>query len=45
MTGEANLSLIGALAAEAMADAVVRAATQATGVPGIPAVRDLPAVQ
>ena len=39
--GEANLSLIGALAAEVMADAIVRAATQATGVPGIPAVRDL----
>jgi len=45
MSGEANLSLIGALAAEVMADAIVRAATQATGVPGIPAVRDLPAVQ
>jgi L-aminopeptidase/D-esterase-like protein len=45
MPGEANLSLIGALAAEVMADAIVRAATQATGVPGIPAVRDLPAVQ
>jgi L-aminopeptidase/D-esterase-like protein len=33
--------VIGALAAEAMADAVVRAATQATSVAGIPAVRDL----
>jgi L-aminopeptidase/D-esterase-like protein len=43
--GEANLSLIGALAAEAMADAIVRAATQATGVAGIPAVRDLPAAK
>jgi len=40
--GEANLSLVGALAAEVMADAIVRAATQATGLPGIPAVRDLP---
>ncbi len=39
--GQADASLIGALAAEAMADAVVRAATQATGVAGIPAVRDL----
>jgi len=33
---------VGALAAEVMADAIVRAATQATGIPGIPAVRDLP---
>ena len=40
-TGDADVSLIGALAAEAMADAVVRAATQATGLPGLPAVRDL----
>ncbi|HUG53971.1 MAG TPA: P1 family peptidase [Vicinamibacteria bacterium] len=43
--GEANLGLIGALAAEAMADAIVRAATQATGVAGIPAARDLPAAR
>ena len=41
--GEANLTLIGALAAEAMADAIVRAATQATSLPGYPAARDLPA--
>jgi len=39
--GGADITLIGALAAEAMADAVVRAATQATGVAGIPAARDL----
>jgi L-aminopeptidase/D-esterase-like protein len=39
--GTADISIIGALAAEAMADAVVRAATQATGLPGLPAVRDL----
>jgi L-aminopeptidase/D-esterase-like protein len=39
--GTADITVIGALAAEAMADAVVRAATQATGVAGIPAVRDL----
>jgi L-aminopeptidase/D-esterase-like protein len=39
--GEANVGLIGALAAEAMADAIVRAATQATSVAGIPAARDL----
>jgi L-aminopeptidase/D-esterase-like protein len=41
LAGEANLGIVGALAAEAMADAIVRAATQATGLPGIPAVRDL----
>jgi L-aminopeptidase/D-esterase-like protein len=39
--GTADISVIGALAAEAMADAIVRAATQATGAAGIPAVRDL----
>lgn len=39
--GNADITLIGALAAEAMADAVVRAATQATSVAGIPAARDL----
>ena len=39
--GTADITLIGALAAEAMADAVVRAGTQATGVAGIPAARDL----
>jgi len=42
LVGEANASLVGALAAEVMADAIVRAATQATGLPGIPAARDLP---
>jgi L-aminopeptidase/D-esterase-like protein len=39
--GEPNVGLIGALAAEAIADAVVRAARQATGLPGIPSARDL----
>lgn len=39
--GTADITLIGALAAEAMADAVVRAGTQATGAAGIPAARDL----
>jgi len=39
--GNADITLVGALAAEAMADAVVRAATQATGAAGIPAARDL----
>jgi L-aminopeptidase/D-esterase-like protein len=40
-SGEADVTLVGALAAEAMADAVVRAATQAATAGGIPAVRDL----
>jgi L-aminopeptidase/D-esterase-like protein len=40
-SGEPNISLIGALAAEALADAIVRAATQATGLGGLPAARDL----
>ena len=39
--GDADVTLVGALAAEAMADAIVRAATQATGVAGLPAARDL----
>jgi L-aminopeptidase/D-esterase-like protein len=40
-SGSVDITIIGALAAEAMADAVVRAGTQATGVAGIPAARDL----
>jgi L-aminopeptidase/D-esterase-like protein len=40
-TDTSRLSLIGALAAEVMADAIVRAARQATGLPGLPAARDL----
>ena len=39
--GAADLGRIGALAAEMMADAIVRAARQATGIPGYPAARDL----
>jgi L-aminopeptidase/D-esterase-like protein len=39
--GTAGITTIGALAAEAMALAIVRAATQATGLPGLPAARDL----
>ena len=39
--GPADLLTIGALAAEVMADAIVRAARQATGIPGYPAARDL----
>jgi L-aminopeptidase/D-esterase-like protein len=40
-TGDADVTTIGALAAEAMADAVVRSATEATSVAGITAARDL----
>ena len=39
--GQANYGQIGALAAEAMADAIVRAATQATASNGLPSARDL----
>jgi L-aminopeptidase/D-esterase-like protein len=39
--GAVDVTVIGALAADVMADAVVRAATQATGVAGYPAARDL----
>ena len=41
-TGQANITQIGALAADVMAKAIVRAATEATGIPNIPAARDLP---
>ena len=37
----ADVGIIGALAAEMIADAVVRAAREATGIPGYPAARDL----
>jgi L-aminopeptidase/D-esterase-like protein len=40
-TEAANVGEIGALAAEVMAEAIVRAAREATGVAGIPALRDL----
>jgi L-aminopeptidase/D-esterase-like protein len=39
--GTPDITIIGALAAEAVSDAVVRAATQATSAAGIPAARDL----
>jgi L-aminopeptidase/D-esterase-like protein len=39
--GPADVSRIGALAAQVVADAIVRAARQATGIPGYPAARDL----
>jgi L-aminopeptidase/D-esterase-like protein len=41
-TGQVNITQIGALAADVMAKAIVRAATEATGIPNIPAARDLP---
>ena len=43
-TGDANVTLVGALAAEAMADAIVRAATQAVASNGLPAARDMNSV-
>jgi L-aminopeptidase/D-esterase-like protein len=39
--GDPDLVTLGALAADVMSTAVVRAATQATGLPNLPAVRDL----
>lgn len=39
--GEPNVTVIGALAAEAMADAIVRSATQATSSNGLPGAREL----
>jgi len=39
--GHGDVARIGALAAEVMADAIVRAARQATGIAGYPAARDL----
>jgi L-aminopeptidase/D-esterase-like protein len=41
ITDEPNVSRIGSLAAEAVSDAILRAVREATGIPGIPAVRDL----
>ena len=40
-SGEPDITVVGALAAETMAQAIVRAATQATGLPNLPAARDL----
>jgi L-aminopeptidase/D-esterase-like protein len=39
--GQADTSTIGALAAEALSEAIVRAATQATSLGGLPSARDL----
>ena len=40
-TGEANISVIGALAAEAMAEAIVRAAVASEGLDGLPSARQV----
>jgi L-aminopeptidase/D-esterase-like protein len=40
-SGTADLNRLGALAADAMSEAIVRAVRAATGIPGYPAVRDL----
>ncbi|HZP48667.1 MAG TPA: P1 family peptidase [Vicinamibacterales bacterium] len=40
-TGDANYGQVGALAAEAMADAIVRAATQAASSEGVPSAQEL----
>jgi len=42
ISSKGDTSAIGALAADVMAQAVVRAVTQATSIPGYPAYRDLP---
>ena len=41
LSGAASVSTIGALAADVMAEAIVRAVRAATGIPGIPAARDI----
>jgi len=40
-SGDANITILGGLAAETMADAILRAVREATGVPNYPAIRDL----
>ena len=40
-TGEASATIVGALAAEVLAEAVVRAVTQAKGLAGVPSAQDL----
>jgi L-aminopeptidase/D-esterase-like protein len=40
-TGEADASIIGALAAEALSEAIVRAASRTSGLGGLPSARDL----
>lgn len=41
MSGDPNITLIGALAADVMAQAILRGVQEAKGLPGIPGVRDL----
>jgi L-aminopeptidase/D-esterase-like protein len=41
LAGQANITVVGGLAAEALSEAVVRAATQAVAAGGLPAARDL----
>jgi L-aminopeptidase/D-esterase-like protein len=43
-TGEANPTIVGALAAEVLAEAIVRAVSQASALGGLPAARDLGSV-
>jgi L-aminopeptidase/D-esterase-like protein len=45
LAGEPSVGIIGALAADAMAQAIVRAVRAATGLPGLPAARDLAPAQ
>jgi L-aminopeptidase/D-esterase-like protein len=40
-TGDANLTVIGALAADVLSEAIVRAVTEAEALGGLPAARDL----
>jgi L-aminopeptidase/D-esterase-like protein len=40
-TGEADTSIIGALAAEALSEAIVRAAARTSGLGGLPSARDM----
>jgi len=41
LAGDASVGIVGALAADAVAQAIVRAVREATGLPGLPAARDL----
>jgi L-aminopeptidase/D-esterase-like protein len=41
LEGDVNLSMVGSLAAEAMADAIVRAVTQNDSLGGVPSARAL----
>ena len=44
LQGEANVTVVGALAAEALSEAIVRAVAQATGAAGFPSARDVGSV-